>query len=110
MSDIADRIAESRRVRAKWPGKLPLVFTKASHSSLPELRKRKFLCPSHYTFQQLMQWVRKKLHVPRDRALFIFANGSELLAGDTSVSALYHQKKDDDGFLYLVYSDQEVMG
>ena len=46
----------------------------------------------------------------RDTALFIFVNGKELVTGDASMTAIYEQKKDEDGFLYMIYSDQDVMG
>ena len=109
-NSLEKRSAESQKIVNKWPGRIPIIMEKAATSRLPELAKSKFLCPSEYSVQQFLGCIRKKTDLPRDTALFIFVNGRDLVSGETSMSAVYEQKRDEDGFLYILFSDQEVMG
>ena len=104
------RTEEVQKILAKWPGKIPIILEKSQTSQLDEISKTKFLCPSDYTVQQFLGCIRKKIKLRKDTALFIFVNGKELVTGDASMSAIYQMKKDQDGFLYMIYSDQDVMG
>jgi hypothetical protein len=54
--------------------------------------------------------LRKKIQLRRELALFVFVNGTDIISGDMLVSNVYENKKDEDGFLYMTYSEQEVLG
>ena len=107
---LEKRSEEVQKILSKWPGKVPIILEKSQNSKLDEISKTKFLCPPDYTVQQFLGCIRKKIKLRRDTALFIFVNGKELVTGDASMSAIYQMKKDQDGFLYMIYSDQDVMG
>ena len=107
---LEKRIEEVQKITSKWPGRIPIILEKSKNSQLEDIPKSKFLCPSDYTVQQFLGCIRKKVKMRRDTALFIFVNGKELVTGDASMLAIYEQKKDEDGFLYMIYSDQDVMG
>ena len=107
---LENRIDEVNKILSKWPGRIPIILEKSRNSQLDDMPKSKFLCPPEYTVQQFLGCIRKKIKMRRDTALFIFINGKELVTGDSSIIAIYEEKKDEDGFLYMIYSDQDVMG
>ena len=109
-NSLSKRIVESQKAIAKWPGRVPIILEKSPNSRLDDLAKNKLLCPSEYNIQQFVGSIRKKVNLPRDTALFIFVNGTELVSGEVSMNAIYEEKKDPDGFLYIMFSEQEVMG
>lgn len=109
-NSLAKRTQESEGIKRKWPGKIPIIIERSPTSQLEALPKSKFLCQAEYTVLQFLGCLRKKMNLLRDVALFVFVNGTELFSGDASMSAIYESKKDEDGFLYLTISDQEVMG
>ena len=109
-NSLAKRSSESLKILSKWPDKVPIIMEKSANSRVEDFPKNKFLCPADYSVHQFLSSVRKKINVGKDTALFVFINGTELAAGDTSMSVLYQLKRDDDGFLYILLSDQEVMG
>jgi hypothetical protein len=37
-------------------------------------------------------------------------NGTDIISGDMLIRNVYESKKDEDGFLYMNYSEQEVLG
>jgi hypothetical protein len=46
---------EVDKLRAKFPGKIPIFVTRASNArDLPDLPKHKFLAPSHLTIGQFI--------------------------------------------------------
>ena len=104
------RVAEVRKITTRWPGRIPVILERARNSRLEEFEKSKFLCPNEYTVQQFLSCLRKKIKMSRDKALFVFVNGKELVTGDTPMAHLYESKKDEDGFIYMIYSEQEVLG
>ena len=104
------RVSEVRKITTRWPGRIPVILERSKGCGLPEFEKSKFLCPSEYTVQQFLTCLRKKIQLPRDKALFVFVNGKELVSGDCPMPQVYETKKDEDGFLYMIYSEQEVLG
>lgn len=104
------RVAEVTKITTRWPGRIPVILERAKNSRLEEFEKSKFLCPNEYTVQQFLSCLRKKIKMSRDKALFVFVNGNELVTGDTPMVQVYESKKDEDGFLYMIYSEQEVLG
>ena len=54
--------------------------------------------------------IRKKVQLQKDQALFLFVNGKDALKGDTPLLQVYESKKDADGFLYVAYSTENVLG
>ncbi len=50
------------------------------------------------------------MKLQKDQALFLFVNGKEALKGDTLLAQVYEAKKDPDGFLYIAYATENVLG
>ena len=48
--------------------------------------------------------------MPEKDSLYFFVNGRYVLKGDTLMSEVYDQRKDNDGFLYITYTDETTLG
>lgn len=103
------RIEESRRIREKYPDRVPVVVEKNPQSDIPEMDKKKFLVPADLTTSQFIYIIRKRISLPPEQAIFIFIHNS-LPPSTHLMSELYKEHKDEDGFLYVVYSGESTFG
>ena len=109
--DLASRKVESERIRAKYPDRIPVICERASASSktIEKLDKTKYLVPSDLTIGQFMYVVRRRIKLDPNKAIFLMID-NQLPASSELISSLYHNKKSDDGFLYLHYSGENTFG
>lgn len=103
------RKAESAKIRAKYPDRIPVVVEKAQNSHVPDIDKRKFLVPSDISVAQFMWIIRKRIQLPSEKALFLFV-GKILPQSSASMGQIYEEQKDEDGFLYIAYSGENTFG
>jgi len=104
-----ERKKESDRVRTKYPDRIPVICERANKSSMEIMEKVKFLIPYDLTVGQFMYVIRKRLKLPSEKAIFLFVNGS-FKQNSAHLSSVYEDEHDNDGFLYVVYSDENVFG
>jgi GABA(A) receptor-associated protein len=104
------RLAESRKIRETFPGRIPVIIEKAARSGeIPTVDKNKFLVPADLTVGQFIYVVRKRLAMPPEKALFLFINNSLPPTG-VLMRELYAQYADEDGFLYSSYGGENTFG
>ena len=105
-----DRVAESTRILAKYPDRKPIICEKSSNQiDLPTIDKRKYLVPNDLTIGQFLYVIRKRMRLTPDQALCLFVN-YKLVSSSEHIGQIYHQEKDQDGFLYIQYSKENVFG
>lgn len=107
--DFEKRKSESARIRAKYPGRVPVIVEKAGRSDIPNVDKNKYLVPSDLTLGQFTYVIRKRLDLSAEKAIFLFID-SVLPTTGALMSTLYEEKKDEDGFLYITYSGENTFG
>ena len=71
--------------------------------------KRKYLIPMDLTVGQFVYVIRKRITIPSDKAIFIFVNNT-LPPTAALMSAVYEQHRDEDGFMYMMYSGENTFG
>jgi GABA(A) receptor-associated protein len=54
--------------------------------------------------------IRDQMKVEPEIAINFFINGRYKLTGDQQMGAMYDRYKDEDGFLYIAYTEQASMG
>jgi GABA(A) receptor-associated protein len=103
------RVHDSRRIRDKYPDRIPVICEVAKSSSL-SLDKCKYLVPHDITVGQFQYILRKKIpNLTADQGLYMFVNNS-LPTITSEMSILYNEKKDDDGFLYIIINTESTFG
>jgi len=103
------RRAESERIRAKYPDRVPVICEKAHGSNVPDIDKKKYLVPADLTVAQFMYVIRKRIKLPPEEAIFLFV-GNVSPANAALLSAVHEKYQDEDGFLYLSYSGENTFG
>lgn len=105
------RKGEVEKQLKNHPGKIPIVVQKSKTSKLvlPESFKFKFLAPPEQTFGSFMYEIRKRLKLTEEQALFVFAKNAIPASGST-MGDVYQKFKDDDGFLKLLFCEENSFG
>lgn len=107
--DLNERRKESSRVLEKYPDRIPVICERRSSSKMANIDKEKYLVPNDLTVGQFIYVIRKRLHLPAEKAIFLFINGTVPIISRT-LADLYETDKDIDGFLYIMYSEENVFG
>lgn len=105
---IEQRKAESTKIKSKFPDRIPVLVAPATETS-PVIDKQKFLVPSDLTVGQFIYIIRKRIQLPAEKAIFIFV-GTTLPPTASLMSSIYAKYKNEDGFLYIAYSDENTFG
>jgi GABA(A) receptor-associated protein len=104
------RLNESTRIRDKFPGRIPLIVERAPNNNhIPHIDKEKFLVPGDLTVSQFLFVLRNRMKLSSEKALFIFIGGT-LPITSSLMRELYAYHKDNDGFMYAVYSGENTFG
>ena len=107
---FAQRQIEALRIRDKFPSRIPVIVERSPQSGhIPKIDKSKFLVPGDLTVSQFIFVIRKRLTLPSETALFLFVNGTLPTSG-SFMKELYTSFADNDGFLYCLYSGENVFG
>ncbi|KAK0587824.1 hypothetical protein LWI29_029550 [Acer saccharum] len=107
--DLEKRRAEAARIREKYPDRIPVIVEKTERSDIPNIDKKKYLVPADLTVGQFVYVIRKRIKLSAEKAIFIFVD-NVLPPTGAIMSAIYEEKKDEDGFLYVTYSGENTFG
>ena len=66
--------------------------------------------PKIFTVGEVLQVVRSKLNLKREQGLILMAGGKYVLKQGHVIDDIYQKHKDEDGFLYLVYAEENIYG
>lgn len=103
------RKSESTRILQRFKDRLPVICEKVENSDIQEIDKRKYLVPGDLTVGQVVYVIRKRIKLPSEKAIFIFVN--DILPPTAALmSTVYEEHKDEDGFLYVLYSGENTFG
>ena len=103
------RKLEAERIRSKYPERVPVICEKDSRSDIPDIDKKKYLVPADLTVSQFTWVIRKRIKLPPESAMFLFIN-DHLPQKASLMSTVYEEQKDEDGFLYIIYSGENTFG
>jgi GABA(A) receptor-associated protein len=103
------RKEESDNIKDKYPDRIPIIVQKHEGSELPDIDKYKYLVPKNMSITQFSFIIRKRVNLDSSQAIFITIN-SKLVGSNKTISEIYHDEQDDDGFLYIVYTGENTFG
>jgi len=108
---LEKRLEETNKILKKYPDRIPVIceISNEKNSDLPKINKFKFLVPYDLTVGQLMLILRSRMNLPPEKAIFIFV-GSIIPPNSENIKVIYDRFKDEDGFLYITYSGENVFG
>lgn len=105
---LQQRTNEYARIKQKCPAYIPVICEKHRRED-PDLDREKFLVPMDLTAVQLLFVLRKRMHLNRDQAVFLFVDNT-LVTGSTTLQSIQSIRPSEDGFLYVQYSLENTFG
>jgi GABA(A) receptor-associated protein len=110
------RVELSQRIQIKYPRYVPVIVDRRDKNS-PAITKHKFLIPHDVSVSKLMMTIRNHIEIKPETSIFLTVvsrtKGSKngiMPVGSAYIGDIYDKHKDDDGFLYIVYSLENVFG
>jgi len=107
---LQSRRKQIENLLKKYPQKVPIILEKDPKCNITEIKKKKFLCPIRQTISHFNAIIRGSAELDPTEALFLLVNGNNSIIGDVSMGEIYEKNKDEDGFLYIVYSSELAWG
>ena len=109
-NDHLERFKKSQLILEKYPDRVPLIIqpSKTDRDAHP-IDKSKYITPRDLTLLQLQQIIRKRIHFPAEKAMFIFIN-NKIYPITSVIGPVYDTNKDTDGFLYVTYCQESTFG
>ncbi len=107
-----DRKKRSNSLLSKYPDKIPVILEKSKKDKyLPKIDKSKLLVAHDMTVATVLQLLKKNIKTDEKTAIYIMvSNKNIMLSGSQSITDIYNNHKNDDGFLYLEYCTENVFG
>lgn len=94
---------------SRFENRIPVICERAEKSNLPEIDRKKYLVPHDLTIGQFVYVIRKRISISAEKAIFIFVD--DILPPTAApMSTIYKEHKDEDGFLYVLYSSENTFG
>jgi len=115
------RKEEARRIRLKYPNRVPVICQPARKSDLPNIEKKKLLVPMTMLIAEFKFVIQKhianslsfpsqvNLSNPESKTIYLFVNNTAPKAG-AMMSQIDEQHVSDDGFLYMQYAAENTLG
>ena len=109
---LEKRMQWSQEASMKYSNKLPLIVEKDHKcQGLDDLSNPKFLMPRTFMISEVQMIVRRKLNIKKEQGLFMMVNdGKEMIKANESLEGVYDKYKDQDGFLYILYTQENIYG
>jgi GABA(A) receptor-associated protein len=108
-NSIEKRMKEASRILEKFPDRIPVICEPSEKSKYFKMEKTKFLVPKDLSIYQFIMIVRGRLKLHASVALF-FIVGDVVASSTASFNQLYYEHADQDGFLYLTFSEENTFG
>ena len=110
LNTFEKRKSECERILKKHPERIPVIVCKnCKEGTLPDIDKQKYLVPKELTLGQFVYIIRKRIKLDPNQALFVLINNS-LQPTNRLLEDIYSDSKDEDGYLYIVYSSENTFG
>ncbi|XP_045466943.1 microtubule-associated proteins 1A/1B light chain 3C-like [Harmonia axyridis] len=98
-------------MRSRFPTRVPVIvkrFSKEKH--LPQLDKKKYLIPQEVTMSEFQMFLRNKMELQSNRSMYLLVNNRSMLSLSTTIAEVYHEYANNEGYLSITYTSQEVFG
>ena len=103
------RIQECSRILKKHPDRIPIIVCKAKGCELPDIDKQKYLVDKDMNMREFLYVIRKRIKLDKSESIFLIIN-NKLCSSNDIISQIYKNEKNEDGFLYIIYSSENTFG
>ena len=100
---------ECRKILLKHPDKIPIIVEKNDKCNFPEINKKKYLGPNDMPINQFVYIIRKRINLESSQSLFVMIN-NKLIPNGKTLGEIYQEEKNEDGFLYMIYTSENTFG
>ena len=87
-----------------------MIVERDPKARIADIDKKKFLAPAEISVAKFISEIRKHIKLGRQESLFVFVANNVMPQPNSTMSQVYAQHKDPDGFLYVVYSSENAFG
>ena len=108
--NLEKRIEKFNKVKTSTNDKIQIICEKDPKSDIIEMEKTKFLVNPEMNVSQFETLIRKKLKLNKESALFVVVNDKHNIIVNLLFSEIYEKFKDEDGFLYIAYANEQIWG
>jgi len=108
LNSFDQRKLESDKMYKKYPDRVIVILEKCANSSLPTTDKSKYLVPRDLSITQFIYIIRKRLTLDQKQHVYIYINNI-IPAYHETMDDLDKKYKDNDGNLYIQYSDVNIL-
>lgn len=91
------------------PGKIQIVILDPVQKNSPVLPKKKYLVSPLMTVNDFTKCLKSKMILHSNQTIFLTC-GQEIITGSKTISEIYNNHKDEDGFLYISYRTEDTFG
>jgi GABA(A) receptor-associated protein len=103
-----ERREQSQRFLTKYPHRVPVVLL-PGNKKMPQIAKHKFLVPGESILGEFILVIRQQISIQKEQAIFVMVNNI-LPPTSHTMSSLYTEYQDTDGFLYISYTFENTFG
>eukprot|EP00042_Codosiga_hollandica_P033030 m.216054 g.216054 ORF g.216054 m.216054 type:complete len:136 (+) comp54092_c1_seq1:133-540(+) len=114
---LEKRKEEARKIRERYADRIPIIVERAARAQLADIDKKKYLVPGELTMGQFAHVIRSRIRLIPEQSLWIFVESvkegkkTQTLPPTTeTLETVYSAYRDEDFFLYLTYSGENVFG
>ena len=100
---------ESDKIIKKYPSRIPIIIEKADKCILNDIDKTKYLVPKDLNMNQFIYIIRKRIKLDNSQSIFFIVDNN-VCPSNVPLSSIYEEHKDEDGFLYISYCNENVFG
>ena len=102
------RKSEAEKILAKYPNRIPIIC-EGYGPDVPPIDRNKYLVPEDLTMAQFLYVIRKRIKITPEKSIYLFVH-NHIIPGNQLLSSVYEKHAEEDGFLYITYSGENVFG
>ena len=100
---------EAKRIMTKYPTRIPIIVNKHKNCSLQDIDMKKYLVDKDMNMREFLYVIRKRIQLDKSESIFLIIN-NKLCSSNDIISKIYQDEKNEDGFLYVIYSCENTFG
>jgi GABA(A) receptor-associated protein len=107
-NNFEKRLNESINIMKEYPNRIPIIVERYD-KSLPQINRKKYLVPGDLSMVNLTYIIRKRLKLTPEKSFFMFIN-EKIIPMTKDLYFVYEKHKENDGFLYVKYCEENTFG